>query len=85
MLPERWRKSGRVMRTSRREFLLLAAAAAVLFGALLVWPREAVETSSPWQTAAVMPPIESRDDVATEVLATQWIANDLSLAEAVNR
>lgn len=32
MLPERWRKSGRVMRTSRREFLLLAAAAAVLRG-----------------------------------------------------
>jgi len=32
MLPECWRKSGRVMRTSRREFLLLAAAAAVLRG-----------------------------------------------------
>ena len=47
--------------------------------------RDGADTVSPWQSAAVMPPVESTDEAAIELVATQWIANDLSLAEAVNR
>lgn len=64
---------------------MTAAAAAVLIGALSLWPRDGTDTVSPWQSAAVMPPVESTDEAAIELVATQWIANDLSLAEAVNR
>jgi predicted anti-sigma-YlaC factor YlaD len=60
---------------------LTAAAASVLIGTLLIH-RAAPEPSAPWQTAAVMPPMESHDEPAAEyALAAQWIANDLSVGD----
>ena len=64
--------------TRRGIRLDLGAQAGSTGGALMLWPREANEASSPWQTAAVMPPVESRDEAAPEIVAAQWIANDLT-------
>ena len=65
---------------------LTAAAAAVLIGALLVWPAgqrrdDSLRASTTAWPAAVMPPAESHEgDVASAELvgAAQWIVNDLS-------
>jgi hypothetical protein len=69
---------------------LTAAAAGVLFGTLLTWSEPANEpiaaaiAPSTWQTVAVMPPPDDADDVPELVLAAQWMANDLSLADRSN-
>ena len=65
---------------------LTGAAAAVLLGALLLWPSqvgEATAHAGTWQATAVMPPAEVRgDDAVPDVVgAAQWMANDLSVAE----
>jgi anti-sigma factor RsiW len=66
---------------------LTAAAAAVLIGALLLWPGqrrdEGLRAATTWP-AAVMPPDDSRDsDVASADLVgvAQWMANDLSIEQ----
>jgi predicted anti-sigma-YlaC factor YlaD len=67
---------------------LTATAAAVLIGALLVWPgarqdeglRASASGGGSWP-AAIMPPAEAHDgDVASAELVgvAQWMANDLS-------
>ena len=62
---------------------MTAAAAAVLVGAMMLWPtmrddnRSAPATPT-WQVAAVMPPTQSREDVADVVELAQWMANDLA-------
>jgi anti-sigma factor RsiW len=63
---------------------LTAAAAAVLVGALMFWSDGERATPAPqqamaWQTDALMPPAESRDEVASNVVdLAEWMANDLS-------
>ncbi len=66
---------------------LTGAAAALLVGAILMWPntRPSVPAarSSAWEVAAVTPPTSGEshggsDEDAKLVLVAQWIANDLS-------
>jgi len=64
---------------------LTAVAASVLIGSLLLWNHAGddrrIASSTVWQSAAVMPPVETaqRDDSSAElVVVAQWMANDLS-------
>ena len=62
---------------------MTAAAAAVLVGAMMLWPSGRSEngnraTAATWQVAAVMPPTESREETAEVIELAQWMANDLS-------
>lgn len=64
---------------------LTAAAAAVLVGALMFWsegerPSQPPTQVATWQSDAVMPPTETRDEVASNVVTlAEWMANDLSV------
>jgi anti-sigma factor RsiW len=67
---------------------LSGAAAAVLVGALFLWPDRnggagptvATASAAPvWETAVVMPPADTEEN-APEVVLAQWMANDLSYA-----
>jgi hypothetical protein len=72
---------------------LTGAAAAVLVGALLLWPDRnggvgptvaTVSAQAPaWETAAVMPPLESDENVPEVVTLATWMANDLSYSGGV--
>jgi anti-sigma factor RsiW len=64
---------------------LTSAAAAILIGALLIWPSKihddtSVASVAPvWQAAAVTPPADVHEnDSADLVVAAQWMANDLT-------
>lgn len=61
---------------------LTATAAAVLIGTLLTRPNIPVEMASRpaiWETMAVMPPAEERDETNSDLaVAAQWMADDLS-------
>ena len=66
---------------------LTGAAAAVLVGSLVLWPKPDVntatavnESSVAWETVAVMPPPERGADRPDEFIElAEWIAEDLSL------
>ncbi len=66
---------------------LTATAAAVMVGALLFWSNgsrpnmaEVPASTMSIQTEAVVPPAETRDEVASnDVDLAEWIASDLSL------
>jgi anti-sigma factor RsiW len=74
---------------------LTSAAAAVLVASLALFPspRDSVadsgailestgRTAVAWQTAAVMPPGENRDDAVPETVQfAQWMASDLAVGE----
>jgi anti-sigma factor RsiW len=70
---------------------LTAAAAAILIGALLMFPHtngpsNPVVASAPnvdpaWEPLAVMPPLEADESVPEVVALAQWMANDLSYGE----
>src|SRR5687768_12217893 len=62
---------------------LTAAAAAVIFAAVILSPSQRPESSPSFQLATLMPPAESpeQDEPQNEVIdAAQWIANDIALA-----
>jgi anti-sigma factor RsiW len=61
---------------------LTAAAAAVIFAAVMFSPSDRGDTNTNWQVAALTPPTEFVDEPQqNEVIdAAQWIANDLALA-----
>ena len=61
---------------------LTAAAAAVLIGALLVWPMyrgDGVARPAVWQSVAVMPPVAGHDETNFDSVAmAQWMADELA-------
>lgn len=67
---------------------LTAAAAAVLVGALLLFPdggttpkQTVVATGgsdAAWETLAVMPPLDAEENVPEVIVLATWMANDLS-------
>lgn len=67
---------------------LTAAAAAVLIGALLLFPDRNPSTSpsfvatstgeASWETVAVMPPLDADENVPELIVLATWMANDLS-------
>ena len=66
---------------------MTAAAAAVLIGAIVTWPSEstsAVAATPPvWQTEAISPPAEMREESRNEnVVVAQWMADELSTDSA---
>jgi anti-sigma factor RsiW len=67
---------------------LTGAAAAVLVGSLVLWPRASTtETAqaniAAWEVAALMPPPDQRGDRPDELIElAQWLSDDLS-AEGV--
>jgi anti-sigma factor RsiW len=65
---------------------MTAAAAAVLFGALLFWPAlnepSVMAKSNDWETAAMLPPSEPLADAELDFTqVAQWMAADLSASE----
>lgn len=64
---------------------LTATAAAVMFAAVVFSPADRGDSGSSWQVSAMLtPPAEFADEAQQDdeiVVAAQWIANDLSLAE----
>ena len=67
---------------------LTAAAAAVLVGALMFWSdgdRAVPVQASAWQAAAVMPPSETHEEVASNVVdLAEWMASDLEADRAAD-
>jgi anti-sigma factor RsiW len=63
---------------------LTAAAAAVLIGALWLWPVAETKTTASrpgmWETVAIVPPAETQAESNSELVqVAQWMADDLSL------
>ncbi len=93
MPPEVMARIGLNLRAARERGLLrmtgwlTGAAAAVLVGALWLYPeRGSVDgTGHPaaqaWHTLAVMPPAEPQDENPPEVALAMWMANDLAVGE----
>jgi anti-sigma factor RsiW len=59
-----------------------AAAASLLFGALILWPKAQPSVAAKpavWDTVAVMPPASGESSELVQV--AQWMAEDLSMGE----
>ena len=66
---------------------LTAAAAAVLFAAMLMnrpTNTEVVQNVTTWQTEAVMPPPEQPSTTGEMVAVAQWMASDLAPGDAAS-
>jgi anti-sigma factor RsiW len=63
---------------------LTATAAAVLIMALLRQPsgsEDIVAAPAPWETLAVSPPTDTREEASAELAVAQWMAVDLASGE----
>lgn len=63
---------------------LTATAAAVLIGALSLWPAPQTKSTAlrpaMWETIAIAPPAETQAESNSELVqVAQWMADDLSL------
>lgn len=69
---------------------LTGLAAAVLIGALWLWPQAENKTTAlrpgMWETTAVVPPAETQAESNSELVqVAQWMADDLSLSSGERR
>jgi anti-sigma factor RsiW len=69
---------------------LTAAAAAVLIGALSLWPAAEAKSTAlrpgMWESIAIAPPAETQAESNSELVqVAQWMADDLSLGGAERR